>query len=679
MLRSVLKKCCVVVFVILMPYCSGMSNIPTYVLGTDMNYLQPTIQAIYSLMSSTRGLKRIIVLETDDVYGSEIEERSFRELCTKSDTQILRWNVETLKNALSPALKSAYEKFRTKINKRWNFETVAIRALFPVLFNRDVLDRAGYLQGFNLKPREQFMDHFIWLDSDLVINKNLLSFYMKFLKALKNDNGIPQVTISVDLHDLSNEFDILEHSKARTTTFPTISGGVIAWNLDACRKLLSEKDLAGVLLDFYNGPLDSYHDEIFIRELWVLWAKWRGASADQSVMEDSVNQIQQDESKAVYVADKFFNIQPKDWIYAKLIYDFVDFYSNPSDDTRNRVIDSWMSMYPIYPAKDASGGYMYSIELLSGFMQEKIARRLKKLKSFLQDIELHSLDINKAEEEQILNRLSKHEQGKKRSLAEKLLKIAKTRKQVKNLSERYRDIINNTAKVKISKSFRNKINNIVKKQEEVENLLERCRDIMTNPVVIHWDQCLKPWIKIALVLLHKQLYNQSDITLETFLELLNNKDYYLDITDLMWLNNLVKWLRAEGENGDIKLKQRNRILITQRWFESLIKTQKRTFDQAIKILISSKEMNLSENYFKLAEKIWGKMHSVRYENDESSDKKSQLFEEISTLTGLPIKVWSDGLKSTIKWLYDFYRWSINKKEVSEEKRQKVYRWLDSFR
>lgn len=641
MLRSILKKYYVAVFVILMPCCSGMSNTPTYVLGTDMNYLQPTIQAIYSLMSSTRGLKRIIVLETNDVYGSEIEERSFRELCAKSDTQILRWNVEKLKNALSPELKLAYEKFCTKIDSRWRFETVAIRVLFPVLFNREVLNKTGYLRSFNLKPGEQFIDHFVWLDSDLVVNKSLLRFYKEFLKALKNGDSVPQITVSVEMRDLLDDDDILDYSKARTIRAPSTSGGVVAWNLDACRKLLPEKDLAVVLLGLYNYQ-NNYQDENFINTILKFWSHGQFSTDKQFdryyLLADGHYKYQ---GHKFYIADKFFNIRPKDWIRAKLICNLIDFYFNPNDDTRNQAIKTWMS---IYSAGYASDSYAYSIELLSGLAQEKIARRLEKLKSFLQEIELHNSGINKAEKERILNKLSNYKWVEEGEIAQELFEIAN------------------------------------REEKEAENLLERCRDIMNNPVVIHWDQRLKPWVKIASVLLHnQQLRNQPNITLKTFSDLLSNDDYYLDITDLMWLNNLIKWLKAEGENGDIGLKQRNRILITQRWFESLINSQKRTFDQAIKILISSKEVNPSENYFKLAEKIWGKMHSVCYENDESSDKKSQLFEEISTLTGLPIEVWSDDLKSTIQWLYSFYWLPINDKEVPEEKREKVYRWLDSFR
>lgn len=321
------KYCMLSLFLALSQYSEGIEGIKTYIVGTDKTYLQPTIQTIHSLNRNTSGQKRIIVLETDNIYGTEEEEKAFAELPLEDNVTLLRWKLSDLINNVDSDIKGAYDKFCTTVSDEWkNYETVTARALFPVLFNKDNLEKTGYAKSLGSTPTEQSLNHFVWLDSDIVAWKNLNDFYELSSNLPTNSSGIVQPVMSVELTYI---FQGLASYKAGMLEDPYTSGGVVFWNLDICRKLLQGKD---TLIQLLRNS--KYTDEVFVNNLLKFWVE---------------------ESDGFYVADKLFNSLPHCWLQTKCYYNFLKLL-NAAENDRNEYIEKVVDFWPVEHLEKAISG-----------------------------------------------------------------------------------------------------------------------------------------------------------------------------------------------------------------------------------------------------------------------------------------------------------------------------------
>lgn len=513
------KRCILSVFLALAQYCEGM-DVQTYVFGTDETYIQPTVQAIYSLNQNTLGSKRIIVLETDDIYGKD--EEAFSELSQSEGITLLRWKLSELTKGIDSDIQKAYAIFCKSMSDAWkNYETVKVRVLFPVLFDKDNLKKAGYLDDLGDNQNKQPLNHFVWLDSDIVFCRNLNDFYNLSEKLPINDSKIPQPTMSTDLCARLTGCKSVVRFQEKTAEGVSViksefrtSGGVVFWNLEACRKLFPTNE---PLIELLKKATTT--EEIFIDKLLGFW---RGKV-----------KISYEDNDAS-IADQLFNTRPEDWLAAKRCYNLLKALDAKNKEDRdtylNKVVEYW-------------AGNLWD-------KNENYVKNNEKIMDFLKNVfETYSPENNKSQISPCECYLSKLDKQDKETATYMLKFLEDVKKNSGTFLIYENDIFHGT----------------------YQDLCDRLQYLNDTSVVLHWDGRLKPWNKVAKILEEKQI----GVSMGNITGLLNSlvANEVLDPADTMWVNNLLSWMRADDIN-DLKEKverQMGRQIMASNWLNSLMK------------------------------------------------------------------------------------------------------------
>lgn len=127
---------------------------------------------------------------------------------------------------LNSDLAKEYNIFWEHMNPCYRQMGISIRALFPVLFDRNVLEGAGYLKELSMRSKalisqteivkddpevihdEELINNFVWLDGDLLVMKNLNDLYQQFSVVKFNVDFIPQVVVATNfptIYDIDEE------------------------------------------------------------------------------------------------------------------------------------------------------------------------------------------------------------------------------------------------------------------------------------------------------------------------------------------------------------------------------------------------------------------------------------------------------------------------------------------
>lgn len=503
-----MKKFCVLFSSLFaMSQCSS-SNIETYVFGTDAGYIYPTIQAINSLNKNTLAQKQIIVLETDDAYRTDAERAAFKELSRSNGSKLYRFSLTRLINALDGDIQESYNSF-CKRNAGTN-QLKTMKILFPVLFNVRTLFNAGYVKNpASIEQVDEIIQNFVWMGSDVLAKRNMSEFYALSKTLPTNACGTPQPVVTVNDRKGLISFASVDREKKVWA-----DEGVVFWNLKTCRRIFDKEKLK-MIIDVSQDAR-----ELNINFLLDYWIK---QSFSKAILPSASTPC---------LADKIFNVTPKDWLDAVWHYNFLKFLTETADDAsmyRKNIRATWLDAYKSFGLTMSDGSVL---PICDSFFEGIIQQKNKKL-------------TTKKTIDSIFT-------GGARYLESRL----------QNLTElvEYQDTPTDKAEVTFDGGTFFGSSDV---------LLKRLAFVATEPVVLNWDGCYKPWNSIAIQL-KKRMIEPAAGAIRQILSNFINLDAF-NLADILWIKNLLSWLNADEITDNKNEHQDARCAMISNWFNSLMR------------------------------------------------------------------------------------------------------------
>lgn len=508
-----MKKFCILLSSLFaMSQCCA-NNIETYVFGTDKGYLCPTIQAIYSLNTNTPSAKRIIVLEMDDVHGTPDEATAFGELTLPNGTTLLRWKLSKLLEQVDPALMKHYTHFRNNVDARSKHELITTRVLFPTIFSLKNLTSAGYANDLGNTAAEQTLKSFVSMDSDILARRNMSDFYTLAAEASKehlNSQGIEQPIVSTDLHEgVINCGSTTDTEKNRIWT----SGGVIFWNLEACRKLL---ETPGNLTTFVDAGVR--YEELSLNVLLKGWLSGGILRKGDSNLAPGT----------CFTADKIWNINIGEWLeihaynafweLVKARWEELDDQSSAGDHTRKEspkcITTLRLTWTDAEPVAENESTYKHppfdDIEFLADMVE----------------ISEDGLAAKKPQKPAVTPS-----------------EIRKTG-HANNIILLFLALIHDGIKIIEHNFLRHPF------LGSKADLCRRINFVTTTEAVLHWDQAYKPWNTIVDTFRSQNQTLRPDTMMDLLAGMIRNATF--NLADVLWILNLQRWMTAEDIKDEAK-------------------------------------------------------------------------------------------------------------------------------
>jgi lipopolysaccharide biosynthesis glycosyltransferase len=248
------------------------------VMATDFGYVVPTAVAMHSVVKNCKGASVFFVIfVTGDVLKSSAKAllESFR--ADKIDVCLVA--VDTIEQRSD--LRARFEIAKAVIAA--GNKLIAIKMLFPQILATKALPE------FSTHEKLRNMKHFLWLDSDLIVVKELSQWYQSLLKTSRT---LKQPIISANLMFIEMQPEMpYQEEMLRTYKFWgndrrinsknfVTSGGVLFWNLEIVPKLRTVANartqppvstslwqavdtLLNLKHKFYEGSLFSTEEQVF--------------------------------------------------------------------------------------------------------------------------------------------------------------------------------------------------------------------------------------------------------------------------------------------------------------------------------------------------------------------------------------------------------------------------------
>ncbi|MDR2781944.1 MAG: ankyrin repeat domain-containing protein [Holosporaceae bacterium] len=222
-----------IVFFQYSPQSCAMTDM-NVVMATDSGYVVPTSVAMHSVVKNCqKSCLFFVIFVTRDVIESPARAllESFR---VEGKIDVCLVDVSSIEQIGD--LNASFEKAKAVIPGN---KLIAIRMLFPKIFGTKSLPE------FNRNEKLRTMKHFLWLDSDLIVVKDLSPWY---LHLLTNSRSRQQPIISANLMFIEMQPELpYQEEIQRTYKFwgndrgfnPqnfVASGGVLFWNLEIVPK-----------------------------------------------------------------------------------------------------------------------------------------------------------------------------------------------------------------------------------------------------------------------------------------------------------------------------------------------------------------------------------------------------------------------------------------------------------
>lgn len=222
---------------------------------TDVGYVVPTAVAMYSAEQNCSRPLNFLVFITDEVAQSRSLCQLLRGVRREGDFVRLI-DMDTLISSSVHGLMGELRK-SVNVNKSTDPKFIAFRILLQTILETGdpffVLNEEG-------EEEEYFSDikHFLWLDSDLVVLKDLAPLYEL---CLKSEQPIVSSDLSLFLEEASHprtlrevlrkdgvhEGDVKKISPPLGLEGSRISGGVVFWNLDCFPEVEGSQESAMVV------------------------------------------------------------------------------------------------------------------------------------------------------------------------------------------------------------------------------------------------------------------------------------------------------------------------------------------------------------------------------------------------------------------------------------------------
>jgi lipopolysaccharide biosynthesis glycosyltransferase len=139
-------------------------------MATDSGYVVPTSVAMYSVVKNCQeSCLFFVIFVTRDVIESPARAL-LESFCVEGKIDVCLVDVSSIEQIGD--LNASFEKAKAVIPGN---KLIAIRMLFPKIFGTKSLPE------FNRNEKLRTMKHFLWLDSDLIVVKDLSPWYRHLL------------------------------------------------------------------------------------------------------------------------------------------------------------------------------------------------------------------------------------------------------------------------------------------------------------------------------------------------------------------------------------------------------------------------------------------------------------------------------------------------------------------
>lgn len=213
-----------------------------FVLATDIKYAVPTAVAIHSIERSVTGKKFIVII----VDESRTQERIDKLLLAKDNIHFL--DLSKIERRLSHSDHGALSKVTEKFGKD---KLMAIRLFLPTI-------PGDHEEGE--KEMTFHLNHFLWLDSDLIITEDIRPFYVDLLRGgfdseRRFDKNQPVFSANYKFIKMEPDAKYTVDPRTRKYSFTNeesgelgacndsprrISGGVVLWDLTKWKSAINQ-------------------------------------------------------------------------------------------------------------------------------------------------------------------------------------------------------------------------------------------------------------------------------------------------------------------------------------------------------------------------------------------------------------------------------------------------------